>query len=222
MRYQDLAQKYLDQFDAIVHLAAHSSVAACEADPRGALRNNATDLPDFLGKLSDQTFIHASTGSLRDINRKMTYDRTKVLAETAISELRPSAHMLRLGTVCGVSPVMREDVLLNGMTRDAVRDGVVRVCNQGAWRPVLFLSDLCWYVDRILTGDVDPGVHELASFQCRIGGWAEMVAERVDAEVKVVPDTSSYNFRMPVLEDGPGDLETVLSELTTYWRETRP
>ncbi len=216
-RYQDFLAKWVNDFDTIIHLAALSSVAACYAHPVGALTNNLTDLVAFTRTLKHQALIFASTGSLHDRNTRTLYDLTKQAAELVLPKVHPNTHILRLGTVCGVSPVMREDLILNGMTRDAVRTGTITVRNPGAWRPVLFFPDLCAAVDRILAGE-NPGIHELASFQCRIGGWAEMVARSTGANIVDAEMTPHYDFRMPVL-DSVTTPERVIEGLVGYWRE---
>lgn len=219
-RYQDIHPYQLDSFDVVIHLAAHSSVAACEADPDGARANNAHDVAGLVSKLAAQTLIFASTGSLYSKNGpRMVYDQTKGEAEEIVRSYQ-DAHILRLATVCGVSPVMREDLILNGMTRDAVKTGVVAVRNPWAWRPVLFLPDLFWFVDRILYGEMDPGLHDLASFNARIGSWADIVAKATGSAIKEAPDTPTYNFRMPTLTDAPGTLERTIRELKGYWSAT--
>lgn len=208
--------------DTVIHLAAHSSVAACLSDPLGAIANNLTDLVTFAQKLRGQTLIFASTGSVYSRNGATSvYDLTKLLAEKALTEVCAAAgvplHILRLATVAGVSPVMRADTIINGMTRDAVRTGVVTVRNPSVWRPVLFLPDLAWFVDRILAGDVVPGVHDLASFQARVGGWADVVARATGARIETSESTETYDFRMPVLEGGPGRLDDVVVGLIEHW-----
>jgi nucleoside-diphosphate-sugar epimerase len=224
-RYQDWIF-FPGEVRHVIHLAAHSSVAACAADPLGAIDNNLTDAIAFARKmLAGQTLIFASTGSIYSRgSERAVYDLTKELAEMALVSVCSTAgvnlHILRLATVAGVSPTMREDLILNGMTRDAVRTGVVTVRNPGAWRPVLFLSDLAWFVDRILSGEVSPGLHDLASYQARIGSWADIVATATGAKIIEAPDTPTYNFRMPILEGAPGRPDDVIEQLVRHWRET--
>lgn len=218
-RYQDIARNGgLDVFDTIIHLAAHSSVGACEDDPCGAIDNNLVDVIDFARKLSGQTFIFASTGSIRDPNTTMLYDTTKRAAEQTLPHIYPATHILRFGTVCGVSPVMREDLILNGMVRDAVRTGVITVRNPGAWRPVLFFADLCQAIDLLVTGGSESGVYDLASFQTKIGGWADMVAKETGARIVDEGLTPHYSFRMPVLPKSFVTPEAAIRELMEFWR----
>lgn len=220
--YETTYQKFspVAHDDTIIHLAAHSSVAACEANPAGALGNNLIDLMEFVRRLRpEQTFIFASTGSLYDSNAHRLYDGTKRAAEMAIPLLHPKSYILRFGTVCGVSPTMREDLILNGMVRDAVRKGVITVYNPGAWRPVLFFADLCYTIERLLGGYAEYGTHGIASFQTKIGGWADMVAHQTAATIVDAGIAPHYNFRMDVLPRSLTTPEAVIEELVEYWRD---
>lgn len=216
--YQHFRCPQLNTYSHIIHLAAHSSVAACEADPSGAIDNNILNTIRLGRQLSEQTLIFASSGSVLDANTTRLYDTTKSTAEQVLPYVHRDTHILRFGTVCGVSPVMREDLILNGMVRDAVRTKVVTVRNPHAWRPVLFFPDLCAAVDDIIAGHADPGVRDLASYQARIGGWADMVAKITGAEIVDDGLTPHYDFKMAVVPKSLTSPEKVINELVGYWR----
>lgn len=216
LRYQNFVPV---DYNIIIHLAAHSSVAACAADPVGAIDNNLIDFADFTRRLgSDQTLLFVSTGSIHDRNTSNLYDSTKRSAEAIIPIFHPRSYVMRFGTVCGVSPKMREDLILNGMVRDAVRKNAVTVCNPGAWRPVLFFSDLCYAVERLLESTAPYGAYNLASFQARIGSWADMVARQLGVEIIDAGISPHYDFRMPILPESKTTPEAVINELAEYWR----
>lgn len=209
-----------EDYDTIIHFAAHSSVGACASDPSGALDNNLLNLAKFVRALHpEQAFIFASTGSLFDRNTSNLYDATKRAAETCITHLHPNSHILRFGTVCGVSSSMRDDLLLNGMVRAAVQRREITVWNPGAWRPVLFFSDLCYAVARCVVGLEPLGRHDLASFQARIGSWADMVARRLGVPIVDAGMSAHYSFRMDVVERSFVTPESVIDELAEYWRD---
>src|ERR1700676_658785 len=75
--YQYFRVPNLNIYSAVIHLAAHSSVAACEADPQGAVNNNLLDMIHLARKMDDQIFIFASSGSVLDGNTTKLYDATK-------------------------------------------------------------------------------------------------------------------------------------------------
>ena len=218
LRYQDTLYGNRPAVDAIIHLAAHSSVSACEKDPYGAVFNNLADIIPWVRSLTTEKLIFASSGSVFDPNTSNLYDITRRAAEAILPILHPNTYVVRFGTVCGVSQAMRKDLLLNGMARDAVRTGVITVRNPGAWRPVLFFPDLCHAMERLIAGDARPGVYNLASFQARIGGWADMVANETGARIKEGEATPHYDFKMPILPRSLTTPQAVIGELMEYWR----
>ncbi|MFP6625437.1 MAG: SDR family oxidoreductase [Deltaproteobacteria bacterium] len=72
------------------------------------------------------------------------YARSRILSEGILSrELEGrSVVTLRLGTVCGSSPRMRLDLMINTMTVRAVTDGKITVMGGEAWRPHVHVCDV--------------------------------------------------------------------------------
>ena len=216
--YQRKKDVYPLWYSSVIHLAACSSVRECEQSPQYAAENNLADVIRFMREIGDLPFIYASSGSVHDTHIHSIYDETKRALDAIIPLLHPNSWGLRFATVCGVSPVMRDDTILNGMTKTAVKNGVIRVRNQHKWRPVLTLDDLCWFVDRCLSGDVPPGIHDVATFNCRIGGYAELVRDATGAVIVGERDTPTYDFTQPTL-GRTNDIRPVIEELVAYWKE---
>ena len=206
MDYRDITPKILEEFDAIIHLAAHSSVRACQDDPIGAFDNNLSGVIGLVGKLRpDQKFIYASSGSLYSdgiggsaASFRNMYDMTKYAADAAVRLLRPkNSYGLRFGTVCGASPNMRWDLMLNGMVRDAKEKRVVTVVSPHTRRPVLAMSDLCRAVSQIMTDNaIEPGIHNLMSFSGTVSSYAVAVAMNMNCDFIAKEGTTSYDFTM--------------------------
>lgn len=75
------------------------------------------------------------------------YGISKIRAETEIARLA-DAHFspvfLRNGTVYGVSPRLRLDIVLNNLVGWAYTTGRVRIMSDGSpWRPVIHVEDVC-------------------------------------------------------------------------------
>lgn len=69
------------------------------------------------------------------------------------------------GTVCGSSPNLRSDVMLNAMVHDAVQKGEVHLYVRNIRRPVLGISDLCRGIQDIIAFNKDVrGLYNMASF----------------------------------------------------------
>lgn len=214
--YQGISQATVRSFDAVVHVAAHSSVKACAADPWGGIRNNLFGPVELAEKMDGKPLIYASSSSVHAVGGRTVYDATKRAADEILPVIYPNAHALRFGTVFGVSPVMREDTMINAMTLSAVRLGTIRARNQHKWRPVLTLDDLGWFVEQCLAGEVAPGLHDVATFLCRIGGYADMVREVTGATIVSERDTPTYDFKMGVL-GRTQSIYPVIEELVAHW-----
>lgn len=210
--YRELPAGFYDRFEAIVHLAAYSSVSACAAKPWEATYLNLISFLKTLRKFGGQPLLWASSASVLSPVGGNVYDATKRAAEAMVPALYPNSYALRFGTVCGFSPKMRWDLMLNKMTSDAQTDGIVYVSSPGIYRPVLAMRDLRNAIERLLAGgDNRPGQYNLCSFNGMVGAMAADVAKRFRAETRDLRATSApYDFCMTTSRiDGWGALETV-------------
>jgi len=87
------------------------------------------------------------------------YANSKVEAERAAltGEARTSRLVLRLGTICGLSPRMRFDLLVNDMARRAALGERIDVFCPEAWRPSLHIRDAARAVEWALTASGSQG-----------------------------------------------------------------
>jgi len=209
-------------FDAVILLAGHSSVSACVSDPFGAISNNLFGPIELAQKLDRQIFIYASSASVyssSDGKRANVYDFTKAACDEAMHLVHPRYYALRFGTVCGPSPNIRLDLMLNGMVNDAMTKGIVTVRNPNIRRPLLGLSDLCSAVDKCLRAEPSVGPHNLCSVNVTVGEVADAVSERLNVSIKTLPDTEAYNFSMqPETWVGPKEtLASMIDELEWFY-----
>ena len=204
----------IDSYEAVIHLAGHSSVGMCESDPDGAWRNNVESFRDLVSKVrSDQLLIYASSGSVYgNIGRPAVesdaglsavhdYDLTKVVGDVIATHGIDRGKQivgLRFGTVNGLSPYTRVDLMLNAMCLSAVKHGFINVKNPSIARPLLFLDDLVQAVELILKAPV-PGIFNLASVDVTVEQAAQAVIERTGAERAILPDDDRpYDFHLDV------------------------
>lgn len=210
--YRMFDRDVISRFDAIVHLAAHSSVKKCNDDERGAVDNNVTGVVHLMDCLKpSQTLIYASSASVYNgcgfnakedfkcVHPMSVYDVTKFAADQVVAvRNRPRTFGLRFGTVSGWSPNTRFDLVVNAMVRDAQNTGKIRLQNGLATRTILGVSDLCFAIGRIL-GNVDSphGVYNVGSVQMNIATIARTVAEMFNAEVEEnLTPTPHYDWGM--------------------------
>jgi nucleoside-diphosphate-sugar epimerase len=156
------------------------------------------------------------------------YDFHKQTIERYAALTYPNSYALRFGTVCGPSPNLRPELLLNSMVRSAMRQGIVRVANRQAHRPLLGIGDLTRAVTAILTGNIEPGCYNLASVDATIGEVADQVARRFDVPCIEVALPNNYDVRVDtrkfVAASGVQLRDTVasLTEALADWYAAHP
>ena len=145
--------------DSIIHLADLSNDPACALNPKLSLRivQDGTDLLlDCAKKAGVRRFIYASSCSVYGNSTKKNlteeikpdpvslYSEMKARNEKAVlaSDSKDfDACCLRKATLCGYSPRLRFDLVVNIMTAHAVRTGSILVLGEGLWRPNMFVGD---------------------------------------------------------------------------------
>lgn len=216
-RYQELSINDLGGFDVILWLAGHSSVPMALRDPDGAIANNCLDLLQLAKRKPLGTrLIYASTGSVYSVesnaesapppvmdetqtllNPVNAYDCSKISFDSLARCFAHAVTGLRLGTVCGYSPQLREELIFNAMNCAAMREKRVRVANRNSYRSILFLDDLAHYVLGLLKiSEPLPPILNAASCHLSIGLLADTIAAFHGVPVETMPDTRTYSFRM--------------------------
>lgn len=217
-RYQELAFSDFRDFDVILWFAGHSSVPASLKDPDGAVANNCLDLLQLARRKRATTrLIYASTASVYSTEQRAGCEQPPLElseSETKLSPVNPydcskisfdalarcfaeNVVGLRLGTVCGHSPELRSELIFNAMNLMAMNEGCVAVSNRHAWRNILFLNDLAYYVSQLVkTQQVLPPILNAGSFNLTVDSLAKTIAQFHDVPVVARPDGKTYSFRM--------------------------
>jgi nucleoside-diphosphate-sugar epimerase len=159
VRQREGVMEALTGADAVVHLAAIVGEAACAIDESAAWSVNyggaetalaaarECGVPRFVFMstcsnygISDPSELADESFPLRPISQ---YARAKVEAEQHV--LAKSGNVctavLRFGTICGLSPRMRFDLLVSEMARSAALGDPIHVFAPAAWRPFLHIRD---------------------------------------------------------------------------------
>jgi nucleoside-diphosphate-sugar epimerase len=144
--------------DAVIHLAAIVGDAACEQQKTAALAVN-RDATPILAEVARgcgvRRFIFASSCSVygaseelldetSPLNPLSVYAATKQDSERMLltaesTNFAPT--ILRLGTLFGLSPRMRFDLIVNLFVAQAASSGRITVWNGEQWRPFLHVQD---------------------------------------------------------------------------------
>ena len=216
--YQELTAKDFREFDTILWFAGHSSVPMALEDPGGAVSNNCLDLLSLARRKATRTkLIYASTASVYSVEAsdlpgrqppEMTesetrlspvnpYDCSKISFDALARCFATNVVGLRLGTVCGNSPKLREELIFNAMNIAAMTKGCVPVANAFSWRNILFLDDLARYIISLIESQRDlPQIINAGSQNVSVGDLADQISKFYGVPVVTRPDTKTYSFKM--------------------------
>ncbi|MFE3279961.1 NAD-dependent epimerase/dehydratase family protein [Nocardia sp. NPDC059239] len=160
------------------HAAARRAAAARAGGARRFLLASTCGVYDGAAQSMDET---------RTVAPRSTYSASKLAAEQAIMTQRGDGFepvALRLGTLCGISPPMRRDLVVHSMTHSALTKSEVVVNGDGSqWRPLLHVFDAARAFLACL--DAEPGalthpVYNVVGENLRVMEIAEQVANHFD------------------------------------------
>ena len=196
-------------FKTIILLGGFSSVSACEKNPEASWFNNVEFFRRILSAVSgSQRLIYASSASVYGSTLKATegsplpppvknYDLQKQTIDLiAQQQMRLGKNIvgLRFGTVNGLSPVTRVDLIVNSMVHNAIVNNIIPVSNEKSSRSILFLPDLLRAIQIILETPNKSGIYNLSSFDSTIGEIAKSVSELLDTPVEQSTSENNYSF----------------------------
>lgn len=199
MDFNNLPTEYVQEHDVVILLAGHSSVKMSEGKLSSAYSNNVTNFLNLLEKIGKhQKFIYASSSSVygdvgEDVvtenylgfNPHNQYDITKHVIDLYAERSDIEFYGLRFGTVCGYSPTMRSDVMINAMTSSGLENGEIKLYIKDIMRPVLGIEDLCRAMETIINTKKDNrGIYNLASFNSTAEEIAYAVSDVIGVPVK--------------------------------------
>jgi nucleoside-diphosphate-sugar epimerase len=146
-------------------------------------------------------------------NPLTTYARANEQAEQGVFPLADETFcvtVLRQATVYGLSPRMRFDLAINGMTYGAWKTGRLPLMRDGSqWRPMVHVTDTARAQMFMLTADADKVNGQLFNVGSeantyQLGPLGERVAARVPRDVEIEwygdPDHRSYRVAFDKIE----------------------
>lgn len=190
----------LKGYDQVIFLAGLSNDPMAEFNPAMNFIQNGA-LPSYLAfqakRAGVKRFVYASSCSVYGYTVNELYDEdapvtcaypygiSKLAGEHGVLQLQDdtfSTIALRQGTVCGHSPRMRFDLIINTMFKCAVLDGEITVNNPSIWRPLLDVRDTASAFLRAVQADKTiSGVFNVAKDNFTVGQVADFVKDEVEA-----------------------------------------
>jgi nucleoside-diphosphate-sugar epimerase len=200
-------------FDVVFHLAGISGVPACAANPHSAEVINVEATRRLVGLLGkSQVLVNASTTSFYGasgvafdetmaVEPISIYGRTKYQAEVIVQQ-HPGAISLRFATVFGVSPKMRDDLLVNDFVYKALHDKLIILFAANSKRTFVHVRDAVeaymFCLDHL--GEMSGQVYNVGSEELNFSKQeiASAVCRQVKCEVahSSMPSEDRRNFEV--------------------------
>ena len=215
----DLTVKDFEGYDQFVFLGGLSNDPMAEFDPALNFISNAA-LPSYLAfaakRAGVRRFVYASSCSVYGYTVNELYDEespttcsypygiSKLLGERGVLQHQDdsfSTIILRQGTVCGYSPRMRFDLIVNTMFKHAMARGAITVDNPSIWRPILDVRDTALAFLRAIQADYSiSGIFNVGFDNFTVGQVCDIVrddlqqltGERIKLTVNHIDDFRNY------------------------------
>jgi len=219
IRDRKLLDKSIPGSDAVIHLACISNDPSFELDPdlgKSINYDAFSDLVDVSKDSGVRRFIYASSSSVYGIkdDDEVTedlallpltdYSKYKALCEEVLLKKREPGFVpliLRPATVCGYSPRLRLDLIVNILTNHAVNNREIKVFGAGQMRPNIHIDDVTdLYVKSLEWPEeaIDGNVFNAGYDNQTVSEIAESVRRQVGEDVAITTtptdDRRSYHI----------------------------
>ena len=196
---RELTVDELSNFDVVIYLAGFSGREMCAPyDFSRSYEENVVDIRTVAQKLrTSQLLLYASSASVLEghdapvdehciIHESLLdkYARSMYVRETELRTLSVRSIGFRFGTVIGISPVQRHDLVHLAMVRRALQTGTIPVQNPSCRRGILGIDDLGTCFGQVLQ-QVESieghTIYHLGSFNTSIEAIAHAVSTETGA-----------------------------------------
>jgi len=197
-----LCEADLKGYDQVVFIAGLSNDPMAEFSPSKNFIYNAA-APAYLGYIAKRVgvkrIIFAGTCSVYGYTEGELYDEmsptispypygiAKLQGEQSLIGMADenfSVISLRKGTVCGYSPRMRFDLIINTMFRSALENNVITINNPAIWRPIVSIEDaVTAYIRAVEAEESISGIFNIASGNYTVGEVGDYVQEVVNGSL---------------------------------------
>jgi nucleoside-diphosphate-sugar epimerase len=204
----------LNGVESVIHLANVANDPSVELNPVLSWEVNVlhtTQLLNLCKKVkSIKSFMYASSGSVYGVKDEdrvteeldlipiSAYNKTKMSAERVCLSFAEnfSVYCIRPATVCGVSPRMRFDVVVNMFVMHAFRDKKITVLGGDQVRPNIHIQDMSRVYEHFLMNpQLESGCYNAGFENISVMSIAESVASKFGVEISVKPSNDPRSYR---------------------------
>ncbi|MFC1990594.1 NAD-dependent epimerase/dehydratase family protein [Chloroflexota bacterium] len=202
----------------MIHLASIANDPCSDLDPAityAVNRDAVAQVVDAARECGVKRFMNASSSSVYGVKEEESvteelslepitlYAKLKAESEQIVASATSEEFTtvsIRSATVCGVSPRMRFDVIVNIMAKAAIVDGVITVFGGDQYRPNIHIDDITdLYVILVEMpgGKINGKVFNVGSTNHTVKEIAEMARKETGAVINIdnnVTDSRSYRI----------------------------
>lgn len=203
----------LSGIDGIIHLASIANDPCGDLNPKLTWEVSALatmQLADKAKREGIKHFIYASSGSVYGVKEEAQvtedlslepiseYNKTKMVSERVLLSYSDDmvVQIVRPATVCGLSKRMRLDVSVNMLTMQALTNKKITVFGGDQTRPNIHIDDITDLYVFLLDNPQVTGIYNAGFENISILDIANMVTEKVPADVIVTPSNDPRSYRI--------------------------
>jgi nucleoside-diphosphate-sugar epimerase len=204
----------LSGVEAVIHLANVANDPSVELNPTFSWEVNVLHTTQFL-ELCKRTksikkFMYASSGSVYGVKSEpnvtedlslvpiSAYNKTKMSAERVCLSYSEyfDVTCIRPATVCGVSPRMRFDVVVNMFVLQAFTNGKITVLGGEQVRPNIHIDDMASvYMHFLDKNGIGSGIYNAGFENISVMDIAKMIQQEFKVEIEVKPSNDPRSYR---------------------------
>lgn len=214
LRDSEVLDKAVPGCDAVIHLACISNDPSFELDPELGKSINYDAFVALVKVSKDygvKRFIYASSSSVYGIKAEPNvhedlplepltdYSKYKAMCEDVLLKEREPGFttlIVRPSTVCGYSPRVRLDVIVNILTNHAINEKLIKVFGGEQMRPNIHIGDMVRLYKEALewpAEKIDGKVYNVGYHNFKVREIAEMVRKVVGPDTRIVTTPTDDN-----------------------------
>lgn len=217
----NISRDEIQQYDVVIYLAGLTGRVSCFHHTKDEIWTENIDDIMTVGRNmnKNQLLIYASSATLLEgsndipasedyqiqLNLLDPYGMSMYHRERKIYELDIPTIGLRFGTVIGISPKQRHDLVYVTMLRSAFLKGEIHIQNPQCYRPILWIHDLFHAIKTIcLTYDNNADhinndkhkIYNLASFNINIETIAQSIHQKTKVPIIIDKDNGISGYSL--------------------------